>query len=53
MIDVIDQVPGLAARAGELRKLMVERRLEARAWTRATGEDLPDVGDWAWPGPVA
>ncbi len=48
VIDVIDRVPGLAERAGELRELMVERRLEARAWTRATGEDLPEVRDWAW-----
>jgi hypothetical protein len=28
---------------------MVERRLEARAWTRARGEDHPDVRDWTWP----
>src|SRR4030066_811583 len=29
VIDVIDRVPGLAGRAGEVRELMVERRLEA------------------------
>ena len=50
VIDVIDRVPGLAQRAGEIRELMVERRLEARAWTRETGEDLPEVRTWAWPG---
>jgi xylulose-5-phosphate/fructose-6-phosphate phosphoketolase len=50
VIDVIDRVPGLAARAGELREQMVERRLEARDWTRATGEDLPEVRTWSWPG---
>jgi len=47
--DVIDRVPGLAARASHLRQEMVDRRLEARAWTRAHGEDHPDVRDWTWP----
>ena len=42
--------PPLADRAGELRELMVERRLEARAWTREHGEDRPEIRDWAWPG---
>jgi xylulose-5-phosphate/fructose-6-phosphate phosphoketolase len=52
VIDVIDRVPGLADRAGELRELMVERRLEARAWTRETGEDLPEVRSWSWSWPA-
>ena len=47
--DVIDRVPGLAARAVHLRQEMDERRLEARAWTRSYGEDHPDVRNWAWP----
>ena len=47
--DVIDRVPGLAARAAHLRQEMDERRLEARAWTRSYGEDHPDVRNWAWP----
>ena len=42
VIDVIDRVPGLAARAAHLRQEMVDRRLEARAWTREHGEDDPD-----------
>ena len=47
--DVIDRVPGLAARAAHLSQEMDERRLEARAWTRSYGEDHPDVRNWAWP----
>jgi xylulose-5-phosphate/fructose-6-phosphate phosphoketolase len=47
--DVVDRVPGLAARAAHLRQEMDERRLEARAWTRSHGEDHPDVQDWVWP----
>ncbi len=50
VIDVIDRVPGLAARAGHLRQSMVDARLEHRAHTRQEGEDAPDIRDWAWPG---
>jgi len=49
VIDVIDRVPGLAARAGHVRELMLDRRLEARAYTREVGDDLPEVRDWTWP----
>jgi xylulose-5-phosphate/fructose-6-phosphate phosphoketolase len=52
VIDVIDRVPGLAARAGEVREQMVERRLEARDWTRAHGEDLPEIRNWTWSWPA-
>jgi xylulose-5-phosphate/fructose-6-phosphate phosphoketolase len=47
--DVIDRVPGLASKAAHLRQEMADRRLEARAWTRAHGDDLPHVRDWTWP----
>ncbi len=49
VVDVIDRVPGLANDAGELRTLMLALRDEARAWTRATGDDIPSVRDWTWP----
>ena len=49
VIDVIDRVPGLAARAAHLRQEMVDRRLAARAWTRAQGDDDPEIRDWTWP----
>ncbi len=48
VMDVIDRVPGLAARAGHVRQLMVDRRAQARAYTRAHGEDDPEVRDWTW-----
>jgi xylulose-5-phosphate/fructose-6-phosphate phosphoketolase len=50
VIDVIDRVPGLAARAGHVRQAMQDRRLEARAYTREHGEDAPEISDWAWAG---
>ncbi len=50
VIDVIDRVPGLGARAGHVRQEMVDRRLQARAYTRREGEDDPEVANWSWPG---
>ncbi len=49
VIDVIDRVPGLGPRAGHVRQLMVDKRIEARAYTRREGEDIPEVRDWRWP----
>ncbi len=48
VIDVIDQVPGLGPRAGHVRQLMVDKRIEARAYTRREGEDAPEIANWAW-----
>jgi len=50
VIDVIDRVPGLAARAGHVRQLMTDKRIEARAYTREFGEDAPEIRDWKWTG---
>jgi xylulose-5-phosphate/fructose-6-phosphate phosphoketolase len=49
VIDVIDRVPGLAARAGHVRQLMTDSRLNAVAYSRAHGEDAPEIRNWAWP----
>jgi len=50
VIDVIDRVPGLGARAAHLRQHMVDERLRHRQYTRAHGDDPPAVRDWVWPG---
>ena len=50
VMDVIDRVPGLINRAGELRQEMVDRRMAARAYTRQHGEDDPEISTWKWPG---
>ena len=50
VMDVIDRVPALGARAAGLRQEMVDARLRARTWTREHGEDIPEVADWTWPG---
>ena len=50
VMDVIDRVPGLGARAADVRQEMEERRLAARAYTRDVGDDVPEIRDWRWPG---
>ena len=47
VMDVIDRVAGLGARAAGLRQEMVDARLRARRWTREHGEDIPEVTEWA------
>ena len=49
VMDVIDRVPGLADRAGPVRQLMQDKRIDARAYTREHGEDIPEVRNWSWP----
>ncbi len=48
VMDVIDRVPGLAEREATLRQDMVDERLRLRAYTRAHGEDDPDITRWQW-----
>ncbi|UQU62607.1 phosphoketolase family protein [Couchioplanes caeruleus] len=48
VIDVIDRVPGLGARAAGLRQDMVDARLAARTYTREHGADIPEVANWTW-----
>jgi xylulose-5-phosphate/fructose-6-phosphate phosphoketolase len=49
VMDVIDRVPGLGARAAALRQRMVDARLRARDHTREHGEDDPAISGWHWP----
>jgi xylulose-5-phosphate/fructose-6-phosphate phosphoketolase len=49
VIDVIDRVPGLGSTAALLRQHMQDQRIRHRHWTRAHGEDLPEVREWVWP----
>jgi xylulose-5-phosphate/fructose-6-phosphate phosphoketolase len=48
VIDVIDWVPKLRARAAALRQEMVDARLTATTWTRDHGADIPEVANWTW-----
>ena len=50
VMDVIDRVPGLGARAAGLRQQMIDARTRHHQYTREFGEDLPEVRNWTWPG---
>jgi xylulose-5-phosphate/fructose-6-phosphate phosphoketolase len=50
VIDVVDRVPGLGSTCATLRQQMLDKRLAAREYTRAYGDDIPEVRDWVWPG---
>jgi xylulose-5-phosphate/fructose-6-phosphate phosphoketolase len=49
VMDVIDRVPQLGARASHLRQQMADARMHARAYAFENGEDMPEVRDWTWP----
>jgi xylulose-5-phosphate/fructose-6-phosphate phosphoketolase len=51
VMDVIQRVPGLAARAGHVRDLMRERLQAHRQYIVARGEDPPEIRDWQWTTP--
>ncbi|WP_020635429.1 phosphoketolase family protein [Amycolatopsis alba] len=48
VIDVIDRVPGLLARAGIARQRMADAQERHRRWIVEEGEDLPEIREWAW-----
>ena len=48
VMDVIDRVPELGARAAHVRQHMVDERTRHAEYIRAHGEDLPEVRDWQW-----
>ncbi|HLM25877.1 MAG TPA: phosphoketolase family protein [Thermoleophilaceae bacterium] len=48
VMDVIDRVPGLGAKAAAVRQHMVDERLRHREYTREVGADPPDVTQWTW-----
>jgi xylulose-5-phosphate/fructose-6-phosphate phosphoketolase len=52
VMDVIDRVPGLGERAGQLRQQMTDTRTLHRAYIREHGEDMPEVANWTWPQPL-
>jgi len=49
VIDVIDRVPGLAARAAHLKEEMKNAIIDNVAYAHAEGRDRPEITDWVWP----
>jgi xylulose-5-phosphate/fructose-6-phosphate phosphoketolase len=50
VMDVIDRVPGFAAKSAGVRQRMTDMRAEHTRYVALHGEDMPETRDWAWPG---
>jgi xylulose-5-phosphate/fructose-6-phosphate phosphoketolase len=49
VIDVIDRVPALGARAGHLREEMKNAIIDNMRYAHEHGADRPEFTDWVWP----
>jgi len=49
VMDVIDRVPSLQARAAYEKQYLRERLVEHRHYIHRYGQDLPEIRDWHWP----
>ena len=50
VMDVIDRVPGLSARAAGVRRSIVDKRRAHSEYIVRHGDDMPEIRDWRWPG---
>ena len=46
--DVIDRVPGLAARAPNAKQFLRDKLAEHKDYICIHGEDMPEIRNWAW-----
>ena len=46
--DVIDHVPGLAARAAYAKQALRDVLIDHKEYIRRTGDDMPEIRDWVW-----
>ena len=48
--DVIDRVPGLAARAAYVKQFIRDKLLDHKAYIHKYGQDMPEIRNWSWGG---
>jgi xylulose-5-phosphate/fructose-6-phosphate phosphoketolase len=46
--DVIDRVPGLAARSVNQKRLLHDTLIEHKLYITRYGDDMPEIRDWRW-----
>jgi xylulose-5-phosphate/fructose-6-phosphate phosphoketolase len=46
--DVIDRVPGLAARAAYAKQAIHDRLIEHKEYISRHGDDMPEITGWSW-----
>ena len=51
--DVIDRVPGLAARAAYAKQAIRDKLMDHREYICRYGDDMPEIKDWTWSGATA
>jgi xylulose-5-phosphate/fructose-6-phosphate phosphoketolase len=49
VIDVIDRVPKLQRIGSYIKQRMHDKLIEHKHYTRATGDELPEIKNWFWP----
>jgi xylulose-5-phosphate/fructose-6-phosphate phosphoketolase len=49
VIDVIDRVPGLAARGAHLKEEMKDAIIDNLSYARTHGTDRDEISNWVWP----
>ena len=49
VIDAIDRVPALAAKAAHLRNDMQNAIVDNMRYTHEHGADRPELANWVWP----
>ena len=53
VMDVLQRVPGLAARTAYLKQKLLDKLIEHGHYIREEGVDLPEVREWSWSSPEA
>jgi xylulose-5-phosphate/fructose-6-phosphate phosphoketolase len=53
VMDVLQRVPGLAAKTAYLKQKLLDKLIEHDHYIREHGVDLPEVREWSWPSPDA
>ncbi len=48
VMDVIDRLPNLGARAAYLQKFLRDKLLDHKAYIAKHGEDMPEIENWRW-----
>jgi len=53
VMDVLQRVPGLAAKTAYLKQTLLDKLIEHNQYIRENGVDLPEVREWSWSSPDA
>jgi xylulose-5-phosphate/fructose-6-phosphate phosphoketolase len=48
LMDVIDRLPQLGARAAYFKQALREKLIDHKNYVRKHGDDMPDIAGWRW-----